>query len=480
VVAGKVAVITLGVLLLVSLAAPSGQASEGPTDSEGGYDTGDDDDDGPPPPSEVDMVEPAGKHMMNEMMGAGMTGHIGSWDAMVAAAEDEYQRLEDGDGNITKTKMKQTSWALMNASSADFWDDLSEEEKAAIVHEEARIAAAAIPAAQSSIIKAYDDVMGTSGSANWIAELLMYARDMGCQYWKGLVDFSYFVPASEFYSKTRTVCHNLADVALSIVVPVLYTTGTVVGSVEEAGERALNSAVSSSPSQSDDDGDGAGSDWEEEYDITQDVTTDPDRDNASILLEYQWDTIPVNESESSLGELEVHKNAQDYDGDAWIDGKEIRYWSNYMDQVLDQRTAEQVGFENSEEPKTYADWLNDDGDNLTRTFLYDAEVSWYQLVYSLNDNTTAAWRHPGFFLDTDGDGVPNVKDPDSDTETLLDGNTLMLERGEDERFHCFAGQGGALDDGTVSDSCDPYEDVALRYHEVPSEERDDSDEDLPW
>jgi len=77
-------------------------------------------------------------------------------------------------------------------------------------------------------------------------------------------------------------------------------------------------------------------------------------------------------------------------------------------------------------------------------------------VDHLNDAPELAWRHPGFFLDTDGDGHINVNDPDSDDDRLLDGHTVEFTE-DDKRYDCYAG---------VEDACEPYNATDL-YHETP-------------
>jgi len=437
---GPSVVVGLSILLLLGLPTAAGQGGNG-------WSGAGDGDDGSSPGDDWgyrDIVGPAGANMVDHLMGSGAHEDIDTWSDLVEEAESEYDRLrEKHDEDMTrilKEDMVDVTWNLMNASSDDFWVDLETSEQAEIVDTQAKLASSSILPSQSPILEGYESVSNDDTSSSLLARLLVNTANDVCKHWEGFVSYDYHEPTTGYYVGSSTVCSDVVPVVLSVVVPALFTAGTTVAGVQEAGEEAVSGT--SEPMQSGD-GNGTGSDWKDEYDITQPVSEDPDNDNASIVVEYQWDTIPVNETEDPVDGTQTHENARDYHGGNLTDGLEIVYWSEYMDQTLDQRTAQKVGFDTSDLTTVIFDEFENDTKH--RTVQYNTTISWYELVETLNNQTDLAWRHPGVWLDTDGDGVPNIKDADSDGDRLMDGESLVLEvendayeEGDDKRYYCFA------------------------------------------
>ena len=118
----------------------------------------------------------------------------------------------------------------------------------------------------------------------------------------------------------------------------------------------------------DDDADGVGDAWAWSYRLLE-TATDWDLDGAPTVAEFRWATIPIG----PLGG--TYPNARDFDGDGWLDGEEISYWDANPDDAAAAAAAA----------------------------------------------SGRALRDEDALLDSDGDGMPNHKDPDSDDDGLPDG-----------------------------------------------------------
>lgn len=127
--------------------------------------------------------------------------------------------------------------------------------------------------------------------------------------------------------------------------------------------------------ESDSDGDGLGDPFGAAFALVE-PTADLDHDGLPNLDEYLWDTIPTPGFAVAGGGAVLFPNAPDYDADQWTDGAESTYWSAFTTDVID-----------------------------------------------LPDIGLVA-KAPGATLDTDGDGVPNIHDQDSDNDRLLDGDEV--------------------------------------------------------
>ncbi|MGQ0536347.1 MAG: LamG-like jellyroll fold domain-containing protein, partial [Methanobacteriota archaeon] len=121
------------------------------------------------------------------------------------------------------------------------------------------------------------------------------------------------------------------------------------------------------PNQPDEDGDGMGDAFEDAFLLqTSSAADDLDGDGLANLDEFFWDTIPTPTVRALGGSATLFPNAPDHDRDHWLDGAEAWYW---------KRDACPVA------------------------------------PACLGAST----------LDTDGDGYPNIHDPDSDDDGLVDG-----------------------------------------------------------
>ncbi len=223
------------------------------------------------------------------------------------------------------------------------------------------------------------------------------------------------------------------------------------------------------PADQDTNGDGIGEAYARTYDLVNNTALDPDQDEALTLTEYQWDTIPVEH----VGGVPVDGNATDEEGDAWMDGPEITYWSALIERVIQgdvqgarsalARTLEQeaasVDPPSTEPPSEVDDARPETGPDEWPEVDPDdrPEVDLDEVIRTLNKETNLAWRHPGLVLDTDGDGYRNVWDPDSDGDSLLDGYTLRVDE-DDPRAACYTGQGD--DQG---DACELYQPHTLHH-----------------
>ncbi|HUR26053.1 MAG TPA: hypothetical protein VM327_08595 [Candidatus Thermoplasmatota archaeon] len=130
--------------------------------------------------------------------------------------------------------------------------------------------------------------------------------------------------------------------------------------------------------QQDSDGDGMGDPWVKKFsDLANSAIAaadDLDSDGLSNIREFQWDLIPVC--------APAFQNCHDFEansttgagGDGWLDGSEVTYWDS-------PNNNDKIG----------------------------------------GSGSPVAFYDPDRLIDTDGDGLRNVADRDSDNDTLLDG-----------------------------------------------------------
>ena len=197
----------------------------------------------------------------------------------------------------------------------------------------------------------------------------------------------------------------------------------------------------------DDARDGIGDAWNESWRVL-DALSDLDADGAPARVEFEWGTLPLAVPPDAA-------RARDHDLDGWLDGAEIAYWDAHPDDARRASLA-QAGLAGAD-PDAAGDVDGDgvpnqrdadaDGDGL----LDGAEVE-NGTFPELRDSDCAAaapacpgptrhadapasggdgfpdaeevayWR--GRDPDCDRDGVPNVRDADSDADGLLDGQEV--------------------------------------------------------
>ncbi|HWH08812.1 MAG TPA: hypothetical protein VNX21_06395, partial [Candidatus Thermoplasmatota archaeon] len=205
----------------------------------------------------------------------------------------------------------------------------------------------------------------------------------------------------------------------------------------------------------DDDADGLGDAWNATWRVL-DAHSDLDRDGASALTEFQWGTLPF-----ALLPTDAAR-APDHDGDGWLDGDEVRYWDAHDDgprhagaaaaglAVMDQDAAGDVdgdGRPNQRDADADGDGLADGAELRAGTYpdFRDSDCAPSALRCAgpdarrhgddagdgagtgdgLPDAREAAyWAGRDAPADCDGDGIPNVRDPDSDADGLRDGEEV--------------------------------------------------------
>lgn len=218
----------------------------------------------------------------------------------------------------------------------------------------------------------------------------------------------------------------------------------------------------------DEDADGVGDAWAAAYELVS-VLTDVDFDQASTLKEFQWDTIPIP----------LFEHAQDYDEDAWLDGAEIAYWDAHEEAAL-YSGGKAAGVAMSD-PDASLDTDRDgrpnhkDNDSDNDLFPDGAEVRDYQSYPEFADSDcaltatectpggAAGLRDPrrgspgtgdnisdsdeaafwnatlgprGWAKECDSDDIPNLLDPDSDGDRLLDGAEIRPPAGVEPTDPC--------------------------------------------
>lgn len=212
------------------------------------------------------------------------------------------------------------------------------------------------------------------------------------------------------------------------------------------------------PWERDEDANGIGDAYWRTYDLVESLT-DVDLDGASSLVEFRWGTIPVLLTTGAGG-----PSSRDYDNDGWLDGAEIAYWDaneergRYeaaglagwaapdpdadsdidADQQPNHKDADADGdglkdFDEATNHGTYPEYVDSDCDSgsvvcpgpLTRKFRED-EHRHTAGGDGLRDAAEIAfWNaHPrgrGPLGDCDDDGIPNIRDMDSDRDIIPDG-----------------------------------------------------------
>lgn len=140
----------------------------------------------------------------------------------------------------------------------------------------------------------------------------------------------------------------------------------------------------------DKDGDGMGDQWEDEWSTLERallLVVDFDGDGLSNVDEFRWQLVPACVELPVI----VYRNCLDFErsrwsgegGDGWLDGPEVAYWNN---------------------PENDRPIKIDEAGLFSPVALFDEDRN----------------------IDTDGDGKPNVRDVDSDNDTLRDGDEFFL------------------------------------------------------
>ena len=202
----------------------------------------------------------------------------------------------------------------------------------------------------------------------------------------------------------------------------------------------------------DEDGDGVGDAWNATWRVV-DAASDLDQDGASSVDEFRWGTIPY-----ALATKDALR-APDTDLDGWRDGAEIAYWDAHDDgpryaaaslaglAVMDpdagldldgdgepgqlDADADGDGLPDGAELRngTFPEFRDSDCAPAAVTCLGpdasrygDARESAPGTGDGLRDAVEVAyWTQRGGSTDCDGDGIPNVRDGDSDADGLRDG-----------------------------------------------------------
>lgn len=246
--------------------------------------------------------------------------------------------------------------------------------------------------------------------------------------------------------------------------------------------------------QVDEDRDGLGDRWTRgfgEYAALLLASADLDGDGLGTLQEYRWDTLPLGPVPDPVGGGWLYENARDFDADGWEDGPEVAYWNDPAnDAALDDavwsgallaptdpdaaRDLDRDGLPDARDPDADGDGLRDgqevrmgaypgfaDSDCSTSVGACPAPGRSEREATGTTAGTgdgvpdaaeLAAWvallGPEGWKTDCDGDGIPPLRDPDSDNDGLPDGEEMLPAEGAASSDPCVAdGDGDGLQDG---------------------------------
>lgn len=233
-----------------------------------------------------------------------------------------------------------------------------------------------------------------------------------------------------------------------------------------AGARGSQAGLLRTAPELDDDSNGIGDTFQRRYQLTRAQVeaalqrgTDFDGDGAGLLQEFRWDTIPL-----AIPGTYTLAQARDRDGDDWLDGEEIRYWDTTSEPVLpvtgglayrdpdSYADSDADGVLNQHDPDSDGDDVLDGEEAVARgTYPEYADSDcapesgacpWpAQTRYNAEGRVASPgdgigddleYRHwtrtlgaQGHIADCDNDGIPNIRDWDSDGDDISDGQEIL-------------------------------------------------------